>query len=140
MSASDKADMITLPVGRSQGMTYGLPWELRVIGLPTQQAVARSRLQRPEDLTELATTTAELTKITTPPASHSAFNPSDPAGGMEWCTATVAGFGGKFINDDGTGAFDTKPWVDVATTSRSGSQVQIHPQDVVLSGMPPHSR
>src|ERR1700754_1749321 len=30
MPASDQADMITLPVARSKGVTYGLPWELRV--------------------------------------------------------------------------------------------------------------
>jgi multiple sugar transport system substrate-binding protein len=136
MPASDQADMITLPVGRSKGMTYGLPWELRVIGLAYNNKVLREAgFKRPEDLTELATTTAELTKNHNITGLALGFNPSDPAAGMEWCTSTVAGFGGKFINDDGTGAFNSKPWVDVANYVHDlVHKYKSIPVDVVLSG------
>ena len=136
LPAGDQSDMITLPVARSKGVNYGLPWEIRVIGLACNLKMLRDAgLKRPQDLAELATVAATLTQTQNVTGLALGFNPSDPANGMEWATATVAGFGGKLINDDGTAAFNTDPWIQVANYVHDlVHKYKAIPLDVALSG------
>ena len=106
-SEADRKDIIMLSVAKKDGKIYGLPWELRVLGMAYNAKALRERnMPVPATLDELATEAAALTKDGLVGLAFG-FNPADATGSAEWFIPTLSGMGAKVLNDDGTAAFDS---------------------------------
>ena len=106
-SPADRNDLILLNVAKKDNKLYGVPWELRVLGMAYNAKALRERnIPVPGNLEELAESAAKFTKEGMVGLAFG-FNPSDSTGSIEWFIPTLAGLGAKLLNDDGTAAFDS---------------------------------
>lgn len=106
-TAADRNDLVLLNVAKKENRIYGLPWELRVLGMAyNAKALRESGASVPRNLEELAETAAKFTKDGMVGLAFG-FNPADSTGSIEWFVPTLYGMGAKLLNADGTAAFDS---------------------------------
>jgi ABC-type glycerol-3-phosphate transport system substrate-binding protein len=105
--ATKAGDVLVMQNAQVNGKTYGLPWEMRVVGLINRADwLASKNIQPPVTLDDLAKAAATFNSGQNIGMAVS-FNPASPDGMTSWYVAEVIGSGESLLNPDGSAHFAT---------------------------------
>jgi ABC-type glycerol-3-phosphate transport system substrate-binding protein len=136
-SADVRADLVKLPETIDKhGVTFGVPWDMRVAGLVYRADILKAANKRPpQTLQELADT---ATAVSTPDIVGLAlgFGQNAPSTAGGWFLATLVGSGVKVLDENGKATFATPEAERVVQWVKDlVKRGNAYPQSVALQGL-----
>lgn len=136
LRGTDKDDLIVLPAGHDKaGSLRAVPWEMRVTGLLYRQDfLDKAGLSMPRSLDELVQV-GQMVGTDRIAGFAVGFRPTQASDAIEWLVATIAGLGGKVLNEDGSAAFVSSQWERVVGfVHEAVHRYKVLPRDIALQG------
>lgn len=102
-----RKNVITLPVAQKDGRTYGLPWEVRVMGyLYRADLFEEAGIPSPQTQDQLVTVLSSIKAKHGIEGYGVSFDPARSFAAVEWFLPMAVGMGAKILNADGSAAFN----------------------------------
>jgi ABC-type glycerol-3-phosphate transport system substrate-binding protein len=135
--ADVRADLVKLPETMDRaGITYGIPWDMRVAGLVYRADLLKAAGKRPPQTMQEWAETA--TAVSTPEVVGLAlgFGQNAPSTAGGWFLATLRGSGVKVLDENGKAAFATPEAERVVQWVKDlVKKGNTYPQSVALQGL-----